>query len=96
MMGERQRDQGSLFYRFSLERHVPAEHLLRGDRPFRRSRRSAGALSSVLQFDGPAIDRPRAAHPYAAHWVLPRHPLGTTVVRGSPPQPGLSLALPGD
>jgi len=29
MMGERQRDQGSLFYRFSLERHVPAEHLLR-------------------------------------------------------------------
>ena len=29
MMGERRRDQGSLFYRFSLERHVPAEHLLR-------------------------------------------------------------------
>ncbi len=29
MMGERQRDQDSLFYRFSLERHVPAEHLLR-------------------------------------------------------------------
>jgi len=29
MMGERQRDQGSLFYRFSLERHVPADHLLR-------------------------------------------------------------------
>jgi len=29
MMGERQRDQGSLFYRPSLERHVPANHLLR-------------------------------------------------------------------
>jgi transposase len=29
MMGERQLDQGSLFYRFSLERHVPADHLLR-------------------------------------------------------------------
>jgi len=29
MMGERQLDQGSLFYEFSLERHVPADHLLR-------------------------------------------------------------------
>lgn len=29
MMGERQPEQGSLFYRFSLERHVPADHLLR-------------------------------------------------------------------
>jgi hypothetical protein len=29
MMGERQIDQGSLFYKFSLERHVPADHLLR-------------------------------------------------------------------
>ena len=29
MMGERQVDQGALFYEFSLERHVPAEHLLR-------------------------------------------------------------------
>jgi transposase len=29
MMGERQVDQGSLFYEFSLERHVPANHLLR-------------------------------------------------------------------
>jgi transposase len=29
MMGERQLDQGSLFYRFSLEHHVPADHLLR-------------------------------------------------------------------
>jgi hypothetical protein len=29
MMGERQVEQGSLFYQFSLERHVPADHLLR-------------------------------------------------------------------
>ena len=29
MMGERQVDQSSLFYEFSLERHVPADHLLR-------------------------------------------------------------------
>src|SRR5690349_1264083 len=29
MMGERQVEQGSLFYKFSLERHVPVDHLLR-------------------------------------------------------------------
>ncbi len=29
MMGERQVNQGSLFYEFSLERHVPTDHLLR-------------------------------------------------------------------
>jgi transposase len=30
MMGERRVEQGALFYEFSLERHVPADHLLRG------------------------------------------------------------------
>ena len=29
MMGDRQVDQAKLFYEFSLERHVPQEHLLR-------------------------------------------------------------------
>ena len=29
MMGERQTDQPQLFYAFNLERHVPADHLLR-------------------------------------------------------------------
>lgn len=29
MMGPRQVDQAALFYEFSLERHVPAAHLLR-------------------------------------------------------------------
>jgi len=29
MMGERTVAQEALFYRFSLERHVPADHLLR-------------------------------------------------------------------
>jgi transposase len=29
MIGERQVDQAALFYEFSLERHVPAEHMLR-------------------------------------------------------------------
>ena len=29
MMGKRQVERGSLFYRFSLERHIPVVHLLR-------------------------------------------------------------------
>jgi hypothetical protein len=29
MMGERQIDQAALFYKFSLDRHVPADHILR-------------------------------------------------------------------
>jgi transposase len=29
MIGERRVDQGALFYEFSLERHVPQDHLLR-------------------------------------------------------------------
>ena len=29
MMGERQVEQGALFYKFSLDRHVPADHMLR-------------------------------------------------------------------
>ncbi len=29
MMGSRQIDQGALFYEFSLEDHVPADHMLR-------------------------------------------------------------------
>ena len=29
MMGERRSGQGALFYEFSLEAHVPADHLLR-------------------------------------------------------------------
>lgn len=29
MMGERRVDQSALFYGFSLERHVPGDHMLR-------------------------------------------------------------------
>ena len=29
MMGARQTDQAALFYEFSLERHVPTDHMLR-------------------------------------------------------------------
>jgi hypothetical protein len=29
MMGDRQVDRGALFYKFSIDRHVPAEHMVR-------------------------------------------------------------------
>ena len=32
MVGRRQVDQGKLFYEFSLETHIPADHFLRGGR----------------------------------------------------------------
>ncbi len=57
MMGERQVDQAALFYEFSLERHVPADHLLRAidrfvdletcGRTWRRSTAPSGAPRST-------------------------------------------------
>ena len=41
MMGERQVDQAKLFYEFSLERHVPQDHLLRAVDRFVDLERSA-------------------------------------------------------
>jgi hypothetical protein len=32
-MGERKIDQAAFFYEFSLDRHVPADHIAAGDRP---------------------------------------------------------------
>ena len=49
-------DRGALFYEFSLERHVPASHVLRSI-----ERRRAATPGSVLQLDGLAFGRSRAA-----------------------------------
>jgi hypothetical protein len=53
MMGHRQVEQAALFYEFSLERHVPADHLLRSIDRFVELEAGAG---SILQHDGPPID----------------------------------------
>jgi hypothetical protein len=34
MMGHRQVDQAALFFEFSLDRHIPANHVLRQDSAF--------------------------------------------------------------
>lgn len=70
--------QEALFYEFSLERHVPADHLLRSiDRAI------------FLQLDGAALDRSRADDPDADHRLLLRHPLRSPAVRGGPSKPRL-------
>jgi len=56
MMGERRVAQEPLFYEFSLDRHVPAGHLLRGHcqskctPPFRSGYRRAEAPTNPMMF----------------------------------------------
>ena len=45
MMGPRQVEQGALFYNFSLDAHVPADHFRRGRSIALSSCRNCGASS---------------------------------------------------
>ena len=51
MMGPRQVAQGALFYEFSLERHVPEDHLLRSIDRFVDLGDVRGASGASLQLD---------------------------------------------
>src|SRR6201999_4340619 len=57
MMGHRQVEQAALFYEFSLERHVPADHLLRSiDRFVDLEEVSRGRAPFYSNIGGPSID----------------------------------------
>src|ERR1700726_1996802 len=57
MMGERQVDQGALFYEFCIERHVPADHLLRAiDRFVDLSGLRTGLAAFYSSIGRPSID----------------------------------------
>jgi transposase len=57
MMGERQIDQGALFYEFSLEQHVPPDHMLRAIDRFVDLRGLRERLSAFYSSTGrPSID----------------------------------------
>jgi transposase len=57
MMGGRQIDQGALFYQFSLDRHVPSDHLLRSIDRFVDLREVRAHLSSFYSSTGrPSVD----------------------------------------
>jgi hypothetical protein len=93
MMGSKQVAQGSLFYRFSVEDHVPKDHSLRRidlGRPLRHP----AAAGAVLQLDRPAVDRSGGDHPDADRRLLLRYPLGAPALRRGPSEPGLPLVLP--
>ena len=76
MMGHRQVEQPALFYEFSLERHIPADHLLQVDRPVCRAWWSEARAGAVLQQHGPAFGRSRTDDPDADGRLLLWHPLG--------------------
>ncbi|ATY32810.1 hypothetical protein [Sphingomonas psychrotolerans] len=59
MMGERTLAQGALFFSFSLERHVPADHLLHSIERFGQTpssfAASASANSTSISLSGSAM-----------------------------------------
>ena len=94
MMGERTVMQEALFYEFSLERHVPADHLLRSIDRFVDLSGSAAHLRPFYSEIGPALDRSGADDPDADRRLLLRHPFGAAAVRGGASEPRLPLVLP--
>ena len=65
MMGRRQVEQAALFYEFSLERPIPADHLLRSMDRFVELGGLRRELGAVLQQHGPAFGRSRTDDPNA-------------------------------
>src|SRR5690348_9314747 len=94
MMGERQSGQEALFYEFSLDRHVPAEHLLRSiDRFVELDGVRCELAPFYSEIGRPSID-PELMISDADRRLLLRHTLGAAVVRGSSLEPGVPLVLP--
>ena len=93
MMGHQRVEQAGLFYEFSLERHVPADHLLRSIDRFVE----LDGLRRELSCFYSAIGRPSIAPELMIRMLLVGYCFGirsaTSVRRGSP-QPGISLVLP--
>jgi hypothetical protein len=80
MMGHRQVEQPALFYEFSLEKHIPADHLLRSIDRFVELDDS-GAIWRALQPSWTAIDRSGVDDPDADCRLLFWHPLGAATLR---------------
>jgi hypothetical protein len=70
MMGERRVMQEALFCGFSLERHVPDNHMLRGIDRF-VDVGTEGALEPLLHRGRTALDRSRADDAHADRLLLP-------------------------
>lgn len=90
MRGHQQVEQAALFYEFSLERHVPANHLLRSIDRFVELSELRLELSEFYS----TIGRPSIAPELMIRMLLVGYCFGIRSVRGSPPEPGVSLVLP--
>ncbi|MGY3610731.1 MULTISPECIES: hypothetical protein [unclassified Bradyrhizobium] len=77
MMGHRQVEQAALFYEFSLERHIPADHLLRSIDRFVELEDLRRELTPFYSNIG-TIDRSGADDQDAPNRLLLRHTIGTT------------------
>ena len=89
MMGPRQVEQGVLFYNFSLDAHVPADHLLRSiDRFVELSELRRELAPFYSSMGGPSVD-PELMIRMLIIWLLLRHSVRTAPLRGGPPQSGV-------
>jgi transposase len=92
MMGHRPDEQAALFYEFSLERHVPPNHLLRSIDRFVELdglRRELSAFYST-------IGRPSIAPELMIRMLLVGYcfGIGAALVRRGSPRSGIPLVLP--
>jgi transposase len=94
MMGPKQEAQAALFYEFSLEDHVPQDHLLRSIDRFVDLSDIRQYLAEFYSHTGrPSID-PELLIRMLLVGVLLWHQFRTAAVRRGAPEPRLSLVLP--
>ena len=106
MMGSRQEAQGALFYEFSIETHVPPDHMLRSVDQFVDLASIRQHLAPFYSSTGrPSVDPELMIRMllvgYSSAWCrhrseahAGRHPVRTPALRGGPSQPCLPLVLP--
>jgi hypothetical protein len=94
MMGERTVMPEALFYSFSLEQHVPADHMARSIDRFVDLSEVRKHLKPLYMLNAPSVRRPRADDPDADRRLLLRHSIRAAIVRRGSPQSGLPLVLP--
>lgn len=91
MIEHRKVEQAALFYEFSLERHIPTDHLL----PLIDRFVDLEQVRRDLALFYSSIGRPSIAdHPDAPDRLLLRYPIGAAPVRSGSPQFGLPVVLP--
>lgn len=81
MMGHRQIEQAALFYEFSLERHIPADHLLRSIDRFVELEDLRRELAPFYSNIRTTFDRSRTDDQDAPGGLLFRHTIGASPLR---------------